>query len=136
MVAAAALSPRAQPAARTAAAIGRALAELERALRPGGTLVVIETLGTGRTEPAPPTPELAEYFAWLEGEQGMRRVAIRTDYRFADVEAAARATGFFFGAEFAARVRREGWARVPECTGLWWRRAGSPPARVSQRTEA
>jgi ubiquinone/menaquinone biosynthesis C-methylase UbiE len=102
--------------------IARALVELERALRPGGTLVVIETLGTGEERPRPPSPELAEYYAWLEGEQGMERLAIRTDYRFPDPEVAARATGFFFGGEFAARVLHERWSRIPECTGLWWRR--------------
>ena len=102
--------------------ITRALAELDRALRPGGTLVVIETLGTGEERPRPPSPELAEYYAWLEGEQGMERLAIRTDYRFPDPQTAARATGFFFGGEFAARVQRENWSRIPECTGLWWRR--------------
>ena len=102
--------------------IARALAELDRALRPGGTLVVIETLGTGEERPRAPNPELAEYYAWLEGEQGMERLAVRTDYRFPDPGTAARMTGFFFGGEFAARVRREGWSRIPECTGLWWRR--------------
>ena len=102
--------------------IARALAELDRALRPGGTLIVIETLGTGEERPRPPSPELAEYYAWLEGEQGMERLAIRTDYRFSDPEVAARATGFFFGGEFAARVQHECWSRIPECTGLWWRR--------------
>jgi ubiquinone/menaquinone biosynthesis C-methylase UbiE len=102
--------------------IARALAELDRALRPGGTLIVIETLGTGEERPRPPSPALAEYYAWLEGEQGMERLAIRTDYRFPDPEAAARATGFFFGGEFAARVLHERWSRIPECTGLWWRR--------------
>ena len=102
--------------------IARALGELDRALRPGGTLIVIETLGTGEERPRPPSPELAEYYAWLEGEQEMERLAIRTDYHFPDPEAAARATGFFFGGEFAARVLHEGWSRIPECTGLWWRR--------------
>jgi ubiquinone/menaquinone biosynthesis C-methylase UbiE len=105
--------------------IARALAGMERALRPGGTLVVIETLGTGAERPRPPSGELAEYYAWLEGEQRMQRVAIRTDYQFPDPEAAARATGFFFGGEFAGRVLEQGWSRIPECTGLWWRRAGA-----------
>lgn len=104
------------------ATIGQALGEMDRALRPGGTLIVIETLGTGEEQPRPPSPALAEYFAWLEGEQGMERLAICTDYRFPQPEAAARATGFFFGAEFAARVLHERWSRIPECTGLWWRR--------------
>jgi ubiquinone/menaquinone biosynthesis C-methylase UbiE len=118
---------RYERAAEWRAAIGAAMAEMDRALRPGGTLVVIETLGTGTETPAPPSPELAEYAAWLEGEQGMRRDALRTDYRFADAAAAARATAFFFGEAFAERVRANGWARIPECTGLW-----SRPARTAR----
>jgi ubiquinone/menaquinone biosynthesis C-methylase UbiE len=105
--------------------IARALGELDRALRSVGTLVVIETLGTGEEHPLPPSPELAEYYAWLEGEQQMERLVIRTDYGFPDPEAAARATGFFFGGEFAARVLERGWSRIPECTGLWWRRSAA-----------
>jgi hypothetical protein len=101
---------------------------MERALRPGGALVVIESLGTGEDEPRPPSPELAEYHAWLEEDRGMDRSVVRTDYRFADVESAARATGSFFGRDFAERVRREAWSRVPECTGLWWRRVRMPGA--------
>jgi len=102
--------------------VSRALGEMARALRPGGALIVIETLGTGSETPAPPTPALEEYFSWLERAHGLERRAIRTDYQFADVETAATITGFFFGDAFAARVRREGWSRVPECTGLWSKR--------------
>lgn len=105
--------------------VGRALAEMERALVPGGALIVIETLGTGREDPSPPSPELAEYYAWLEGEHGLTRQAIRTDYQFPDVETAAKITGFFFGDAFGERVRREGWRRVPECTGVWSKRLGA-----------
>jgi ubiquinone/menaquinone biosynthesis C-methylase UbiE len=99
--------------------IGQAFGEMRRALKPGGALVIIETLGTGWEEPRPPSPELAQYFEWLEKEQGLQRKAFRTDYLFPDVETAAVTTGAFFGDEFAARVRREGWRRVPECTGMW-----------------
>jgi hypothetical protein len=31
--------------------------------------------------------------------------------------------GFFFGAEMAERVRESGLVILPECTGVWWRRA-------------
>jgi ubiquinone/menaquinone biosynthesis C-methylase UbiE len=114
------------------AQVGRALAEMRRTLRPGGALIVIETLGTGREEPAAPTAGLDEYFTWLEREHGFERRAIRTDYQFPDVESAAAVTGFFFGDDFAALVRRRGWSRVPECTGLWSIRIGAtataPPA--------
>lgn len=102
--------------------IGRALAEMNRVLVNEGTLVILETLGTGSTEPAPPRPELGEYYRWLEEEHGMTRLAIRTDYRFPDVETAARTTGFFFGEAFAERVRAEQWSQIPESTGLWWRK--------------
>ena len=117
------------------AQVARALAEMRRALRPGGALIVIETLGTGREDPAPPTPGLDEYYRWLEREHGLERRAIRTDYQFPDVESAAAITGFFFGADFAALVRRSGWARVPEHTGLWSARteAPAPPDPVSAR---
>jgi ubiquinone/menaquinone biosynthesis C-methylase UbiE len=102
--------------------LAQALAELGRVVRRGGTLVIIETLGTGAAEPAPPTPGLAEYYAWLE-ERGFARSWIRTDYGFDSVDEAARVTGFFFGEAFATRVREQGWARVPECTGIWSRPA-------------
>jgi ubiquinone/menaquinone biosynthesis C-methylase UbiE len=105
--------------------IAAALAEMDRALAPGGALVVVETLGTGREEPEPPSPALAEYYAWLEQDQGMTRAWIRTDYEFPDAATAARVTGFFFGEAFGERVIREGRRRIPECTGVWSRRARS-----------
>jgi ubiquinone/menaquinone biosynthesis C-methylase UbiE len=100
------------------------LDQLERAVRPGGVVIVIETLGTGTETPGPPTRELGEYYAWLESERGFERRTLRTDYRFADPETAARATEFFFGPELAARIRAEGWSTIPEHTGLWWMRRG------------
>jgi ubiquinone/menaquinone biosynthesis C-methylase UbiE len=103
-------------------AIGAALDELARVTRAGGTVIVVETLGTGETEPRPPNEALAELYAWLERERGFARRSIRTDYQFASVEEAARVTGFFFGDAFAARVRHERWSVVPECTGVWSRR--------------
>jgi ubiquinone/menaquinone biosynthesis C-methylase UbiE len=98
--------------------VGHALTAMRRALHPGGRLVVIETLGTGSAEPAPP-PGLIAYQHWLESEWGFTRHAIRTDYRYASVEAAAAGMGFFFGEAMVAKVRANQWSRVPECTGVW-----------------
>lgn len=105
--------------------INRALVEVARVVRPGGTVVIIETLGTGSSTPAPPNQDLAEYYSWLE-ETGFTRTWIRTDYAFPDVDTAVRLTSFFFGDEFGDRVRASGGLRVPECTGVWIKRL--PPA--------
>ena len=103
------------------AEIGGMLAEMRRVLRPGGTMVILETLGTGRETPQPPHAGLAAYYSWLEHEQGFHREWLRTDYEFASLDEADELTRFFFGDELADRVRREGLVRLPECTGLWWK---------------
>jgi len=102
--------------------VKRGLDEMARALNPSGVVIIIETLGTGSEVPAAPTAELEEYYHWLESEQGFTRESLRTDYQFATIDEAAAVTGFFFGDDFAARVRHEAWLRVPECTGLWSKR--------------
>ena len=107
---------------RWRAEIGRALAEMQRVLRPGGTAVILETLGTGRETPEPPTEGLADYYAWLEHAHGFSSTWIRTDYEFDSLAEAADLTGFFFGDDFARQVVEQQWIILPECTGLWWRR--------------
>jgi ubiquinone/menaquinone biosynthesis C-methylase UbiE len=104
------------------AQIGRVLSEMERVVAPGGVLIILETLSTGALAPTPPTPGLAEYYAWLENEWGYARRAIRTDYQFASVAEAVARTEFFFGAELADKIKANGWARLPEWTGVWSRR--------------
>jgi ubiquinone/menaquinone biosynthesis C-methylase UbiE len=101
--------------------IGKALAEMGRVLRPGGTAILLETMGTGRETPQPPTDGLAEFYAWLEHEQGFHTTSIRTDYQFASLEEAERLTRFFFGDELADTVVRQNWIVLPECTGVWWK---------------
>ncbi len=100
--------------------IAQALSEMRRVVIPGGTLAVIETLGTAEEAAAPPNERLGEYYAWLE-QQGFERRQFATDYAFDDAASAARCLGFFFGPELATKVLARGWARVPEWTGLWTR---------------
>lgn len=103
--------------------VGTAVGEMQRVLRPGGTAVVIETLGTGREMPAPPSDGLGAFYEWLESEQDFSATWIRTDYRFESLAEAESLTRFFFGDELADEVVRNEWVTLPECTGIWWRRS-------------
>jgi ubiquinone/menaquinone biosynthesis C-methylase UbiE len=98
----------------------RAVAEMKRVLRPGGTIILLETLGTGHETPMPPD-ELVAYFAFLEAE-GFTATWIRTDYRFDSPTEAEALARFFFGDALADRIREEQLVIVPECTGIWWLR--------------
>lgn len=103
--------------------IGTAIDEMVRVTGSDGStgaVIIIETLGTGHTEPFD-HEDLRRYYDWLEGDLGFSATWIRTDYEFPDVETAAAVTGDFFGQEMADLVRRDGLNRVPECTGIWWR---------------
>ena len=101
--------------------IDQIIHQMRRVLRPTGTIIIIETLGTGSTEPSPPHERLAAYYQMLEQEYGFASTAIRTDYKFDSVQQASEVLGFFFGDEFAAWIIDRQSPIVPECTGLWWR---------------
>jgi len=96
------------------------LAEIKRVLRPGGTFIILETLGTGHETPSVPE-SLADYFTYLENA-GFQNNWIRTDFRFKSLEEASSAIGFFFGDEMAQKVIDNNWIILPECTGIWWRK--------------
>jgi ubiquinone/menaquinone biosynthesis C-methylase UbiE len=100
--------------------IAQALAQMKRVLRPGGTVIIIETQGTGHTSPCPPHENLAAYYRWLEQEHGLASTWVRTDYHFPSLDQAAKLIRFFFGDELADRVLAENLLILPECTGLWW----------------
>lgn len=100
--------------------ISAGLAEMARILRPGGTAIILETMGTGFLEPSPPTARLAGYYTWLEREFGFVETVIPTDYRFASLDEAVELSRFFFGEELAQRVLQENWVIVPEWTGIWY----------------
>lgn len=100
------------------------LQHIESLVKRPGTTVIFETLGTATQGPAAPNPALAAYYALLE-ELGFTRTVLATDYQFASVEQAAQICGFFFGEARAATIRKNGWARVPEWTGMWSRHNGA-----------
>jgi ubiquinone/menaquinone biosynthesis C-methylase UbiE len=100
--------------------LGKTLAEMKRVLRPGGTIIILETLGTGYETPHPPD-DLKAYYAFLE-EEGFSSTWIRTDYRFESLAEAEALTRFFFGEALAETVVNENLVILPECTGIWWLR--------------
>ena len=97
------------------------LAEMERILKPGGTAVLIETLGTGLRQPKAPTRDLAQLYKYWREECGFDFRWIRTDFQFASAEEALELMRFFFGDELAEQCLRGGKTSVPECTGIWWK---------------
>lgn len=99
--------------------VDQAVKEMLRVVQPGGALIIIETLTTGSTIPAPPTEGLANYYAHLENKWGFSRQEIFTDYQFRNLDEAVALSSFFFGEELGQRVRKNKWVRLPECTGVW-----------------
>ncbi len=91
--------------------------EIMRVLRPGGFVILLETMGTGAESPKPPE-HLAGYYAWL-AEKKFKTSWIRTDYRFKSLEEAAELTKFFFGKKLGREVEAKKWIILPECTGVW-----------------
>ena len=103
------------------AAFDRVLSEITRVLKPGGFVILIETMGTGFTAPHPPD-HLLEYFNLLR-LSGFTETWIRTDYRFEDRLTAERLSSFFFSNDIIQKlVVSDGEVYLPECTGIWWKR--------------
>lgn len=94
--------------------------EIKRVLRPNGSIIILETLGTGTETPNPPQ-FLKEYYSLLECKYDFSHRWIRTDYRFSNTLEAKKNTEFFFGAELARKIDENQWSTVPECAGIWWK---------------
>ncbi len=102
------------------AELDRWLTEMQRVLRPGGTIILFESLGTGNEEPVR-LEHVESTYQWLDAN-GFQNKWIRTDYRFDSLEEAIELSRFFFGEELGDRVEQNQWVILPECTGVWWRR--------------
>eukprot|EP01137_Pigoraptor_chileana_P021001 Opistho-2@84140 len=82
--------------------VREAVEHIRRALRPGGRIVILETLGTGH---AVPTRSGSHYYAMLLDELGFAGSWLRTDYRFESRAEAESLSKFFFGAKIAQMVQ-------------------------------
>jgi ubiquinone/menaquinone biosynthesis C-methylase UbiE len=100
--------------------IQQVMQEIQRVLKPGGTFIVMETLGTGTLVPRPPD-FLTGYYELLEKEYGFSHRSLRTDYHFSSLNEAKDLARFFFGDELAEQVTTNHWITLPECAGIWWR---------------
>lgn len=96
------------------------LNEMTRLLQAKGTMILLETLGTGHESPHR-FSELDELFQHLETNHQFQHTWIRTDYQFNSLDEAEQLTHFFFGDELAQQVRQHNWIILPECTGIWWK---------------
>jgi ubiquinone/menaquinone biosynthesis C-methylase UbiE len=98
-----------------------AINEMLRLLKPGGSAIIFETLGSGSTVPHPPTQALADCYTLFEHEFGFVRTPIQTDYRFVSAAECRELTGFFFGSEMTGMLQPDGTMILPEWTGVWHR---------------
>jgi len=105
------------------------LAESERLLRRGGTLIIVETLGTGFRMPSAPGTVLPVFYGYLERQLGFASRWIRTDYRFQSLVQARRLIEMFFGCMVDYDLAEGSHVIVPECTGIWWKVFQEPQRR-------
>lgn len=99
------------------------LAEMQRIVKPDGTMILIETMGTGARKPLAPSEDLAKLYHYWEDVQGFNYQWIRTDYQFESVAEADELIRFFFGDEMADSLVADKNIIVPECTGVWSKKA-------------
>jgi len=92
--------------------------EAMRLLKPGGTMILLESFGTGTEQPEPPA-HLDKYLNYLTQKRFESRW-FRTDYRFPSVDEADEVASFFFGQEMSDKIRRKKWTILPECTAIYW----------------
>jgi len=101
--------------------VGQAIDEMMRVVRPGGAVILIETLGTGVITPEPPDLFNVVY-DYFERERGFLSTWIRTDFCFASLAQARDVLVPLFGdAAEDKMIETDRGVVMPECTGIWWR---------------
>ena len=118
--------------------VDRAMKEFDRVLAPGGTLVILETMGTAVERSQRSGSWL---YAHYRAAHGLQEKVIRTDYSFPSKREALQTLSFFFGRGVAQRAEKllsatvdeDEACIVPECTGMWWRTKNGAFAPI-QRT--
>jgi ubiquinone/menaquinone biosynthesis C-methylase UbiE len=85
-------------------------------LNPGGSLIIIETLGTNTDRPHIPDEHLKRFYSILEETYHLKRNVVRTDYMFYSKDDAQRILSFFFGDPMKYEVNDR---IVKEHTGVW-----------------
>ncbi len=102
--------------------LDRALREMMRVVKAEGTAVLIETLGTGTTNPNPPEP-FTPVYNHFEQHWGFASTWIRTDYHFPSFETACAIVEPVFGPAMLEKfIEIDAGVSLPECTGIWWRK--------------
>lgn len=88
-------------------------------IKPGGSIILFESLGTDTPQAIAPTAALKEYYNLLEQKYSFERTILETDYKFSSNEEAERITGFFFGDDFQQKLSFKNVGIVKEFTGVW-----------------
>lgn len=96
------------------------LAGARHNLRKGGTLVLIETMGSNSARPMAPQARLERFYELLVSRYSFRQVVVQTDYRFPTADEAIRIMGFFFGDSMRDELALARPTVVPEWTGVWY----------------
>jgi ubiquinone/menaquinone biosynthesis C-methylase UbiE len=97
------------------------LEEMERILKPGGTAILLETMGTGARRPKAPNRRLEVLYQYWQEECGFQYRWIRTDYRFASPAESLELMRGVFSKSLTNKWLAGGKIILPQCTGIWWK---------------
>lgn len=98
------------------------LAEMARILKPGGSAILLETMGTGSRRPQIPNRRLELLYAYWQEQCGFGFRWVRSDYQFASPHEAFELMRGVFSESLTKKWLRDGMTILPQCTGIWWRR--------------